>query len=73
MKNEHYRMSDNKDPLPFINSWQLWEKRGDYCIWTRGTADYQILWNVTKSDMEPPLTAGGYYNRDYLLKVKGIQ
>lgn len=49
------------------------EKRGDYTFWTRPVAgETKPLYQVTKND-SPPKGDGGYFDLDYLLKVKGLR
>ena len=71
MKNDYYRLETSLIPPLPVNDWQFHERRGDYYIWFRDTADEMIVWNATKSNA-PPNTTGGYYDLYYLLKIKGI-
>ena len=50
--------------------WVLWEVIGEYYIWCRQSG-WDTIWNATKGE-KPTDWAGGYYRRETLLNLKGL-
>lgn len=60
--------------------WHPHSEHGDYTLWYRfddselladADLDQRTLWQVTK-DGQPPCSGSGYYDKQWLLKHKGI-
>jgi hypothetical protein len=53
----------------------MWEKEkviDEYTIWKKLDIEGKPFFNITKGE-EPNIEAGGYYNLESLLKLKGLK
>lgn len=53
-----------------MKDWQHWENVGHYSVWCRQDG-CDTIWQVTNGEKPYPYS-GGYYNRESMLKLKGL-
>ena len=57
-------------PSDSMKDWILWETLKGYSVWCR-QCGWQTVWNITKGE-KPSASSGGYFDRKYLLTIKGL-
>ncbi len=55
----------------YMRQWYQFEKIGNYNIWYRSEGK-DTIWQVTTNNNPPSKDSGGYYCREWLLQIKGL-